>query len=206
MQQKAKPCNGIGKAKGFKGCEKVTPFRKFGLCDSCRRDWLLNTELGNIELEKATLKAQKPRLKAEKEYKVAVTESKSLKSLKSVKNSCKKIVHEYVRLRDKYKPCVSCGKPWNSSFQAGHCYKAETYETLKYHLHNINGQCMQCNLYNDGNVDAYLLKLPKRIGEEHFQNLKYLAGIDKQFTKVWDVQKLKTIINQVRFLMKDLKK
>jgi Bacteriophage Lambda NinG protein len=193
MEIKSKHCKGTGLAKGF-GCNKLTPFRHYGLCSSCYPDWLLNSENGKIKMAKALNKVQAPRKSLEK----AEKEKKELTSLKLAHNTTKTAVHSFVRERDAGKPCISCGVLWNKEFQAGHYYPAGSFETLKYDLDNIHGQCVQCNLYKEGNFENYTLRLPLRIGKEAFDRIVKLAGIDKQFQKFWDVDKLKSIREQIK--------
>ena len=189
---KEKPCKGIGVAIGF-GCGKLTKVenRIYGLgkmC-GCYCDWLLNSENGKVKMSKSILKAQKPRLEFEQKQ----VEKTELTRLKLMLNSTKTKVHAYVRNRDIGLNCISCNTPYSDDFQAGHFYPAGNFETLKFHLDNINGQCVQCNLFKEGNFENYSLNLPKRIGLERYQNLVQLAEIDKQFQKVWTVEKLKEI-------------
>jgi protein-arginine kinase activator protein McsA len=189
---KEKVCKGIGIAIGF-GCGKLTKVenRIYGLgkmC-GCYSDWLLNSENGKIKMTKSILKIQKPRLDFESKQ----LEKKELTRLKLMLNTTKTKVHAYVRNRDIGLNCISCNTPYSDDFQAGHFYPAGSFETLKFHLDNINGQCVQCNLFKDGNFENYSLNLPKRIGLENYQNLVQLAEIDKQFQKVWTVEKLKEI-------------
>ncbi len=106
--------------------------------------------------------------------------------LKSVKNTC----HEYIRLRDKGKPCISCGTQWHQEFQAGHFYKAETFSTIKFNELNIHGQCVQCNIRKDGNNSEYTVRLPDRIGFKDFEHLNYLASIDKKTNFKWERENL----------------
>jgi hypothetical protein len=193
MEIKSKHCKGTGLAKGF-GCNKLTPFRHYGLCSSCYPDWLLNSENGKIKMAKALNKVQAPRKSLEK----AEKEKKELTSLKLAHNTTKTAIHSFVRERDAGKPCISCGVLWNKEFQAGHYYPAGSFETLKYDLDNIHGQCIQCNLYKEGNFENYTLRLPYRIGKEAFDRIVKLAGIDKQFQKFWDVDKLKSIREQIK--------
>ena len=42
---KKKICKGTGKAKGYKGCGKLD-YLEWGLCFSCKKDFLLNTDEG----------------------------------------------------------------------------------------------------------------------------------------------------------------
>jgi hypothetical protein len=200
---KEKKCKGQNKAVSFKGCGKITNvnFRKFGLCPSCYAEFLTETEVGKIIMQKAIFKVQKPRLdfeKASKEH----TEKKGIAGALLV---TKTLVHAYIRERDKYKPCISCGCQWNNEFQAGHYYPAGSFETLRFDLRNINGQCQKCNLHLEGNFENYTLNLPNRIGKENFDELVKLAEIDKQFSKVWNLENLKEIRNQIKKLKNETK-
>ena len=201
---KEKKCKGQGKAFGF-GCGKMTKVenRIFGLgkmC-GCYSDWLLNSDAGKLKMQQSISKVQKPRLEFEK----AEKELKEKKGISGALLVTKTLLHAYVRERDKNKNCVSCGTQWNDTFQAGHFYAAGSFETLRFNLDNINGQCQQCNLYLAGNYENYALNLPFRIGIKKYNDLQSLASIDKQFSKVWNLENLKEIRENVKKLRKDLR-
>ena len=103
MNAKPKPCKGT-LAVSVKGCGKSTLFRKYGLCQSCLRDWYLNTEDGREKLNKATLKATQER----RELEQVERREKELKSLQRLKTNVTNIVHKYIRLRDEGKPLEKC--------------------------------------------------------------------------------------------------
>ena len=54
------------------------------------------------------------------------------KRLKTALKTTELAVHKYIRERDKGKPCISCGKPWQPTFQAGHLFSRKQYGGLKY--------------------------------------------------------------------------
>lgn len=196
---KPKPCKGTGQAKGY-GCGITTLHRTYGLgkmC-GCYSGWLLNSDAGKVKLNKVLDRVKKPRLELEK----AEKEHKDINLIKNALKTTKTAVHEYVRLRDKGKPCISCGEPWRPGFQAGHYHKAELYETLKFNLLNIHGQCVGCNIHRDGNLEKYNINLPLRIGSEAFNELQKLASVDKHYSKVWNVENLKEIRDNVKRLTK----
>jgi len=202
IKPKEKKCAGTtSQTKGL-GCGDLTYHRVYGLCKKkCYPKWLTETELGQIKLQKSILKVQKPRLELEQRQ----TQETEEKRLKASKINTRMQVHAYIRKRDEGKPCISCGCNWNISFEAGHFFKAETFETLKYHLDNIHGQCFRCNRFvEDGNHQEYSLRLPSRIGQERFNELVRLASIDKQFSKVWDLDSLKEIRKEVSELSKSI--
>jgi len=201
MQPKKKPCKGTGLAKGY-GCGKMTYHRIYGLGKMCcYSDWLLNSENGKIKMQKAMLKASKPRREFEQFKKERKTKSVISQLLESTRNVC----HEYIRLRDKGKPCISCGTKWHQEFQAGHFYKAETFSTIKFNELNIHGQCVQCNIRKDGNNSEYTVRLPDRIGAKDFEHLNYLASIDKKTNFKWERSNLIEIRKYYREKIKTLK-
>jgi hypothetical protein len=197
---KEKKCCGNGKAISFQGCGKFVnvAFRKYGLCSSCYAEFLTETEVGKVILFKTINKVQKPRLEFEKAHKEHI-EKKGISGALLV---TKTLVHAYVRKRDEGKPCISCGCQWNSEFQAGHYYPAGSFETLRFNLDNIHSQCVKDNLYNNGAFENYTLNLPKRISIDSFNNLVKLAEVDKQFSKVWNLQNLKEIRENIKKLNK----
>ena len=126
---------------------------------------------------------------------------KSIKNtLEALKKSVMTVCHKYIRLRDKYKPCISCNAIWNADFQAGHFYKAELYSNLKFNSKNINGQCRKCNLRKDGNEAGYRKGLIERFGVGHVNRLDKKALDYRSQDFKWDREKLKeerTIYNEM---------
>lgn len=193
---KEKKCKGQGLAIGY-GCGKMTKVenRKLGLGKMCcYSNWLLTSENGKIKLSKAINKVQKPR----KDFEQIEKDHKETSALKLALANTKLKVHAFVRERDKGKPCASCLIEWSPAFQAGHFYKCETFNTLRFNLDNIHGQCVQCNIRKDGNHDYYAIHLPNRIGSERYNALVSLAEIDKHFEKFWDLEKLTEIRKRLK--------
>lgn len=126
------------------------------------------------------------------------------KTLKASLINTKIQIHAYIRKRDKFKPCISCGAEWNNNFEAGHFFSANSFVTLKFHLDNIHGQCFYCNNKLEGNHQNYALRLPERIGQNNFDALIELAKIDKQRVKVWNIENLKEIRDVVKQLNEKL--
>ncbi len=197
-----KKCKGTGKAKGH-GCGKfvATQWRKYGLgIQCCWSKWLLNTPAGQEFLKKTTFKVTEPRRSLEKTRKDIF----NTKKLETLKVNCRNAVHNYIKERDKGKPCISCSCGWHENFQAGHYYKAELYSALKFNFHNINGQCVQCNVRLEGNLNDYALNLPKKIGQNAFNELKHKAEESKKINFKWDREELILIRAEARKLYKIL--
>lgn len=203
MKPNTKKCKGTGKAKGY-GCGKEEMQRTYGLGHSCKcyPRWLYNSDAGKEKLNKAILKATKPR----KDIEQAIKEKNERASLQYLKTNTTAIVHQYIRQRDKGLPCISCGTLWHLDFQAGHFFKAELYSSLKYNEFNINGQCPQCNLRKEGNLNQYELNLPNRIGSKNFEALKEMARNDKKTNFKWDREELKQIRANFKAKLKALNK
>lgn len=195
MQHKIKKCKGINKAKGFSGCGKLTLNRRYGLCMSCYPNFLYSTDAGKIIVEKAILKAVYPRLKIESQFRIAKEDHEKNKNLSYYLQIAKKKCHEYVRLRDRNKPCVSCGTPWRDNFHAGHYHKSELFSLTRFNEYNINGQCPSCNIHKEGNLEGYAVILPDRIGLDKFNEINKLASMSKKINHKWCVEDLKKIIS-----------
>ena len=198
IKTKIKPCKSIGIAKGFDSCGVLTLVRKYGMCLSCYSKWLLTTKEGQNKLNKATIKAKQPR----KQLSEARSHKKEFERLGTLIKNTVIICHKYIRERDKYKSCISCGEPWNDKHQAGHFYKAELFSTLKFNEDNIHGQCMGCNLYKEGNESQYRVNLPKRIGIEKYNELNRLASLEKKSTFKWSRTELTRIRNYYKNKLK----
>jgi len=200
MKVKQKKCSGTRKAKGH-GCGKVGYPFKYGLGTCCYPKWLYSTPEGLKCVEAASIKATSDRTGLERMEK-EITEHRNINTVIS---SLATRVHKYIRLRDRYKPCISCGTHWNIDFQAGHYYKAELYPSIKFNEFNISGQCRQCNLRKDGNFDGYTTNLPNRIGNIEFDQLVVLAELEKKEDFKWNREKLKEIREYYKEKAKELK-
>lgn len=200
IEPKPKPCKGTGQAKGY-GCGKITKYRVYGLGKMCcYANWLLTSENGKIKLAKAELKVTKDR----RELEAVKEEKKQRNGLATLLKSVRDVCHKYVRLRDKGKPCISCGEPYHKDHQAGHFYKAELFSSIKFNEDNIHGQCVQCNIRREGNESEYRVRLPNRIGKEKFEKLNDLAALDKQINHKWDREELKRIRSYYNQKLKEI--
>lgn len=80
-------------------------------------------------------------------------------------------VNAYVRLRDRFKGCISCDS--GRVDDAGHLFPIGSKwrcHPLRLDIRLIHGQCRKCNSYTGGgNVHGYLAGLKARYGEEYVQ-------------------------------------
>lgn len=68
---------------------------------------------------------------------------------------CQKIFNTYIRLRDQYEPCISCGKTLVQKYDAGHYFNAGGHPALRFDEDNVHGQCVRCNRDLHGNLIEY---------------------------------------------------
>jgi len=170
MQTKKKICKGNYRSKKGFGCGEAKYLYKYGLCLSCFRKWLIETESGQKHLKKQVIPQAKKEVKR-KEKNVIKEMKLSLKTHKDYLSDLQKVFNKYIRLRDQNKPCISCGKPLTGKFDAGHLFSVGAYPNIRFNEDNVNGQCVACNQHRHGNVNEYMVNLPKRIGQERFNKL-----------------------------------
>ena len=85
------------------------------------------------------------------------THSKHLGELQNVFN-------KYIRLRDKGKPCISCGSPLSGKYDAGHYRSVGSCPELRFEEKNVHGQCVHCNRHLHGNLIEYRKGLVQKYG------------------------------------------
>lgn len=81
----------------------------------------------------------------------------------------------YIRLRDRGKPCICCGKPLGdepNSYDAGHYRSVGSAPHLRFNENNTSGQLKHCNQYLAGNIVNYRKGLIERIGIEEVEKLE----------------------------------
>jgi hypothetical protein len=113
-----------------------------------------------------------------KEQKKTIKE-KHAEELPALVKRARLLFNAWIRKRDAFKPCISCGAEWKPGFQAGHYFKDGSYQGLRHNEMNVNGQCRRCNMYLGGNESGYVAGLIERYGLGAFQNLQELARLDK---------------------------
>ena len=101
----------------------------------------------------------------------------SLKTASDYIKEAQVAFNAYIRVRDKNKPCISCGclpgdTVQGGKFDAGHYRSRGSASHLRYHLLNCHSQCVKCNRYLSGNVVEYRKGLIARIGAERVEKLE----------------------------------
>ena len=97
---------------------------------------------------------------------------------KNLKKKAIEVFNKYIRERDKDKPCISCGS-W-AVLEAGHYHSAGNYESTRFNEFNVSGQCKKCNRFLHGNLIWYGKGLVKRYGQEEYDKLDVIMGLETQ--------------------------
>lgn len=146
------------------------------------------------KVERQQIKARKDKLKTRRDY----------------INEAQKACNDYVRYRDRNKPCICCGKPLGAVtdgktggvFDAGHYRSVGSAPHLRFDADkNIHGQRKSCNRYGSGRAVDYRLGLIARIGLEAVESLEA-----DNTTAKWTITELKAIRDQYRAKLKELTK
>lgn len=90
-----------------------------------------------------------------------------------------KIFNQFIRERDKDKPCISCGiRP---SQDAGHYWPTSTHPqpAMRFNEQNVHGQCRSCNRFKEGNRQGYREGLIKRYGEKILLDLDIKRSVNQ---------------------------
>ena len=91
-------------------------------------------------------------------------------SVAELKKKAQVVFNKWIRERDKYETCISCGSC--SSPQCGHYLSQGHHSSLRYNEYNCNRQCLRCNNFLHGNLINYRIGLIKKIGEDRVRQLE----------------------------------
>jgi hypothetical protein len=110
--------------------------------------------------------------------------------------AAQKAVNRYVNLRDRAKPCVSCGKPaeLGGVRNASHFKSVGSNSGLRFHLWNIHTSCYRCNVELSGNLGEYYPRLIERIGVEKVEFLRN-AKRERRY-EIDELQRIARIFNK----------
>lgn len=114
---------------------------------------------------------EKRKRKSWKEEKKIIKEE--LKTLSEHRQDARKWFQLWIRkVRDKNRPCVSCGVTSAAQFDAGHYFSAHQFSGLVFDEQNVHKQCSTCNNHHHGALVLYRLGLISRYGELYVEQLE----------------------------------
>jgi hypothetical protein len=110
-------------------------------------------------------------------------------SIPKLLQKAQRVFNAFIRERDKYQKCISCGAPIT---EAGHYFSAGHHSSLRFNEMNVNGQCTRCNCFLSGNLINYRRGLIKKYGEEKVLMLENSADLRR--ARKWSRFELEEII------------
>jgi hypothetical protein len=125
------------------------------------------------------------------------------KSIPKMKQDLQVIFNSYIRLRDKDKPCISCGE-FKPNMQAGHFYSVRGYDGLRFNEFNVHAECPRCNLFDEMHLLNYASNLPGRIGKEGCEALGNAAAAYKRDGHKWSRSELEALTVLYKHKLKEL--
>lgn len=116
----------------------------------------------------------------------------ALKTKREWNAEAQSAINRYVRARDYYYPCISCGRyveqKYGGNYDCGHYRTRKAATHLRFNLHNMAKQCVYCNRYKSGAQLDFREGLIKRIGIEKVEALENNNKIIK-----FDIEYLKRV-------------
>jgi hypothetical protein len=106
---------------------------------------------------------------------------KELLTLSDYLKLTQKVFNQFINLRDKGKPCVSCECKVEAP-NASHFFSVGSSPELRFNELNCHTSCIHCNLHKHGNIAEYSIRLPKRIGQENYDLLVTLRNKPRHYT------------------------
>jgi hypothetical protein len=126
----------------------------------------------DCQTAKALFKLSKIKTQKKKDWKQKKKELKEkLKTNSDYTKEVQTVFNQWVRLRDKGLPCISCQKP-SKKENAGHYRSVGSSPHLRFEPMNCHLQCEYCNTYLHGNLINYRVNLINKIGVEAVEKLE----------------------------------
>ena len=111
-----------------------------------------------------------------------------LKSKSEWLKEAQTVFNQYIRLRDKDLPCISCQRFHTGQYHAGHYLTTGAHPELRFDEINVHKQCSACNNYLSGNIVEYRINLINKIG---IDAVNYLES--KHQPKHYTIEDIKTL-------------
>ena len=126
---------------------------------------------------------------------------KDNETVQELMKRAQKVFNEYIRLRDKGKPCISCNGKLGAKYDAGHYVSSGSSKALTFDENNVHAQCVACNQHKHGNLISYREGLIERIGLVWVQHLELRRHDSIKYTR----NELQQIITEYKQKVKNLK-
>ena len=180
-------------------------------CKECRAYYIKKQSMQQVcsmecAIAYSKRKAEEKRKKQEKSDRLEAgrrmrARKEALKSRSDWLNEAQKAFNEFIRLRDKDLPCISCGRYHEGQYHAGHYRSVGACPELRFNEDNVHKQCSACNSHLSGNILEYRLGLIEKIGLER---VEFLERKDHPPLKL-SVEEIKDLIKVYKAKCKELK-
>ena len=130
--------------------------------------------------EQAAAKNASKRVKQERKS-IAVRKI-AIKTKPELLKECQVAFNEYIRARDKDRPCISCGRQHQGQYHAGHFLSVGARAGLRFDERNCHKQCQPCNTHLHGNLINYRIRLIRKIGLAEVERLECDVS-EKHYTR-----------------------
>lgn len=125
----------------------------------------------------------------------------AIKTLVDLKREAQQALNRWiVHVRDKDRPCISCGRHHEGAWHAGHYLSRGAAPQHALNPLNVWKQCAPCNTYLHGNQAAYRMRLVELIGADAVEALE-----SDNAPRKWTREELTAIRDEYRAKLKEMK-
>ncbi len=137
--------------------------------DSATKKAVCNDEEQACVAEFALWKLEKIRKTENRSFKRETKRRKeAAKTRTEIYKDLEKEVNRFILIRDKGRPCCTCGTTSDIKYDAGHYRSVGSCKELRFELTNIHRQCsVQCNQHGSGMRKEYQEFLIDKYGQDH---------------------------------------
>lgn len=144
--------------------------------------------------------AKKARAAAKVERAETRRRKEAIKTLADLKREAQQALNRWiVHVRDKDRPCISCGRHHHGAWHAGHYLSRGAAPQHALNPLNVWKQCAPCNTYLHGNQAAYRARLVQLIGQGAVEALE-----QDNAPRKWTREELVAIRDEYRQKLKNL--
>lgn len=125
---------------------------------------------------------------------IQTTKKKSSHTKSWYEKKLDEVFSQYIRLKfsdnNGYCRCISCGHiHYWKQIQNGH-YMSRRYRSTRWCEDNCRPQDVACNIFNQGNIQAYRVALVKQIGEQRVNLVEARARQEVCKYSTWELEEL----------------
>lgn len=145
-------------------------------------------------------RAQAEKKQAKEECKRIKERKERLKSRSDWLKDAQAVFNQFIRLRDKDEPCISCGRHHQGQYHAGHYRSIGAAPELRFCELNVHKQCAPCNNHKSGNAIEYRINLIKKIGADKVEFLEQQDHLPAKMS----IDEIKAVIKHYKAKVKAL--